>query len=238
MISWNIAGIDGCRYGWILVTFINGKYSVEIHRTITELIHSHSDLHRILIDIPMGLATSLYPRSIDGTLRKVMGKRGTTVFNAPCKAAVYEEDFEKAKQLNIEVEGKSLSIQTLNIKKKIKEVDQYLSQNSSTIEIIESHPELCFAYLKGGILNTKKSTTEGINERLDILQKYNKELPHLYKKSLKQFKRKDVKPDDIVDAMCLCLVNQKAGKKNLSFITDYYKQSEDGIKLRVAYWKP
>lgn len=238
MMSRNIAGIDGCRYGWIMVAFINGKYSVEIHHTITELIGSHPGLQRILIDIPMGLATSSYPRTIDGTLRKVMGKRGATVFNVPCKAAVYEDNFEKAKQLNIEIEGKSLSVQTLNIKKKIKEVDQYLSENRSTIEIIESHPELCFAYLKGEILDTKKSSTEGINERLNLLQKYCKELPELYKKSLQQFKRKDVKPDDLVDAMCLCLVNRMAGKKNLNFITDHHKQSEEGIKLRVAYWKP
>ncbi|MCU4162683.1 DUF429 domain-containing protein [Carboxylicivirga caseinilyticus] len=160
-------------------------------------------MERILIDMPMGLSTPGFPRTIDATLRKQLPKRGSTVFNVPCKAAVYENDFNKAKQLNIETEGKSLSIQTLNIKYKIKELDEYLTQDETETKFIESHPELCFNNLNKGILLSKKSTPQGLTERLEILQKWDSNIIPVYQKAFQQFKRKDVKSDDIVDALCL-----------------------------------
>ncbi len=233
----NIAGVDGCRYGWIVAFYTNNQYHIKIFTSISQMMQNIPPMERILIDMPMGLSTPGFPRTIDTTLRKHLPQRGSTVFNVPCKAAVYEEDFAKAKQLNIEVEGKSLSLQTLNIKHKIKELDEYLTKTSSQTEIIESHPELCFKHLNKDILLTKKSINEGLTERLEILQKWDSNIIAAYQKAFQQFKRKDVKPDDIVDALCLCLVNKLGTENKLRFITDKNQQSEDQVLYRIAYYK-
>nr|WP_321453451.1 DUF429 domain-containing protein [uncultured Carboxylicivirga sp.] len=232
----NIAGVDGCRYGWIVAYYVNNQYQIEIFPSISQMMQNLPPMERILIDMPMGLSSPGFPRTIDATLRKHLPQRGSTVFNVPCKAAVYEDDFSKAKELNIAIEGKSLSIQTLNIKNKIKELDEYLALSQHQTIFIESHPELCFKHLNKGILLSKKSTSEGLTERLEVLQKWDSNLNAAYQKANQQFKRKDVKPDDIVDALCLCLVNKLGAQGKLSFITDDNRQSEDGVLFWIAYY--
>jgi 8-oxo-dGTP diphosphatase len=84
----------------------------------------------------------------------------------------------------------------LNIRKKIREVDEYLQKTNEKAEIIESHPEMCFKYLnEGKVVMTKKSSETGIAERLRIISQYDNKLVALYEKMMKSVKRKDAKAD-------------------------------------------
>ncbi|MCO6493141.1 MAG: DUF429 domain-containing protein [Phaeodactylibacter sp.] len=297
-----LAGIDGCPYGWILVTHQAGKYAVSIHESFAALMQSNSGLDRVLIDIPIGLSTANYPRTIEKAMRRELGPRSSTVFNAPCRLAVYEKDNERARRLNQQVENKSLSIQSLLIRDKIREVDACLSrgevgtailldifldteyadlparlqcrrqagrqagktQSHTEAEktpcslcwpqgalcpkpfcpvawsaaIIESHPELCFKYLNGGVVLSKKSKPEGIEERLEILSRYEARVMEIYNQAVKRFKRKEAKRDDIIDAICLCVVNKLAGEDRLKFLADENGVSENGVKIRIGYYDP
>lgn len=233
-----IAGIDSCRAGWIAIFYKDGIFFFGIYNCFDELMVKNNDLERILIDIPIGLSSKGFPRTIDAKLRKELKGRSSTVFNAPCRAAVYESDDEKAKSLNIKVEGKSLSIQSLNIRHKIRELDEYLTNKGKGIEIIESHPELCFKYLnKGTVVVTRKATEKGIEERLKILNSYEPLVQKLYEQIVLSTKRKDVKSDDIVDAICLCLVNKLGNIKKLSYLKDSNKSDEKGLNFTIAYYK-
>ncbi len=231
-----VAGIDGCKYGWIIIKWVDSRYAYDVYPTFIELMRDNKDLDRILIDIPIGLSSKKHPRTIDKEMRKELQNRRSTVFNAPCRAAVYEKDNEKARQLNIQIEGKSLSIQSLFIREKIREVDQFLVESNSVVELIESHPEICFKHLNQNIVQTKKSKSEGIDERLKIIENYDSQLLDLYKSAIKIFKRSEVKKDDIVDAMVLCLANRLAKGNTLSFLTDSNTIDEEGIKMRVAFY--
>ena len=233
----NLAGIDGCRAGWLAVFHRGGKYSGNIYRTFTDLIADNPDLDRVLIDIPLGLSSPSCPRTIDALLRKELPGRGSTVFNAPCRAAVYEKDADRARELNRTVEGKSLSLQSLYIRDKMRELDEFLSHSTGP-EILESHPELCFKYLNGGIVVlSKKSTTVGIAERLDILGRIDISLPALYEAMLKTCNRKDAKKDDLLDAICLCLVNVLGEHRGLSILKDKNIRDEKGIEMKLAYYR-
>jgi predicted RNase H-like nuclease len=81
-----IAGVDGCKAGWIAVFNNKGKYSYEIFRVFSDLMGKNTSLKRMLIDIPIGLSSEGYPRTIDANIRKELGSRSSTVFNAPCRA--------------------------------------------------------------------------------------------------------------------------------------------------------
>lgn len=232
----SIGGIDGCKKGWLLVKYSN-NYSFGVYQNISELIKDNEDLKRILIDIPIGLSSKKLERTIEKNLRSELKNRHSSVFNPPCREALYEKDYLTAKQKNIEIEGKSFSIQSYNISNKIKEIDEYLRGNPQ-IEIIESHPELCFKYLNNGnVLLSKKSKYNGLQERKNILFGYDEKLKDLFELIENNTLRKDVARDDICDAICLCLVNKLGSKEKLSFIKDIFASDDKGIKIRLAYYK-
>ncbi len=229
------AGIDACKAGWIMVKNAGENYAFGIWQHIGDLVAANPDVGRFLIDIPIGLGSPLQPRTIDRRLRRELGKRGSTVFNAPIREAVYAKNYEEAKAKNLAIEGKSISIQSFNICAKIRQVDEFLIQNKHT-KLIESHPELCFKYLnEGEPIWSKKTTPEGIEARLNILNKYEPKTSELFRKILSETQRKEAKKDDILDAICLCLVNRRAAE-NLHFLRDENQSDEKGIGIKIAYF--
>jgi predicted RNase H-like nuclease len=232
-----LGGIDGCSAGWVIASSLDGKYELEIYDNFKSIISNYGNLDRILIDIPVGLSSKKAGRTIDAKLRQELKNRSSTVFNAPCRSAVYESDDKLARQFNIQTENKSLSIQSLAIRGKIKEVDEYLCENKSDITIIESHPELCFKFLNKSIVQSKKSTPEGVDERLTIIENYDPKLVDLYQRKLKEIKRKHAKKDDIIDAICLCLVNKLGSEENHSYLVDENAVDEKGIMIRIGYYQ-
>lgn len=233
-----IGGVDSCKTGWIMVSEEGDFYNFGIYNSFHDLIINNPELSRILIDIPIGLSSENFPRTIDSLIRKELGIRASTVFNAPCRRAVYEVNDEKAKKLNQKIENKSLSVQSLNIRKKIREVDEYLQNPYGNIEVIESHPELCFKYLNDNkTVISRKSTFTGIEERLELIKHFDRRLLKLYWKMLKSINRKDAKKDDLIDAICLCLVNKLGTQSGFSFITDNHIKDENQIPMKIAYYR-
>lgn len=235
-----VAGVDGCPAGWIMVKYTSGTFYHQIHQHFDELVSENPNLTRILIDIPVGLASPGYPRTIDQKLREQLPGRGATVFNTPVRAAIYAPHFDAARFVNKQMTGKSLSIQSLHLMDKIKQVDQYLiTASRKTLKIYESHPELCFKSLNNGrTLLSKKSTKEGLRDRLLVLTKYEPSFKYLYQSILDSTLRKQVRRDDIVDALCLCLINKLALHGDLQFLSDANVKDEYSIDIKIAYkWR-
>ena len=232
------AGIDGCKAGWLLITYKSGSYTWNLLPEISQLPLKLNDSARVFIDMPIGLPSKNYPRTIEKVLRDELENRRSTVFNVPAKQSVYESNRQKAKALNIEILGKSLSEQSLNIKSKIQEVDLFLNDKPNDLVLIESHPELCFKYLKGSVLQTKKSEKSGIEERLKILKKYDTACSMIYENIFKNTLRKQVKSDDIVDALVLCIANKLNGELQFDFLQDDNIEDEENNKIQIGYFDP
>lgn len=232
-----VAGVDGCPAGWLMVKYVSGTFYYQIHQHFDELASANPNLARILIDIPVGLASPRYPRTIDQKLRKQLGRRSSTVFNTPVRAAIYAPNFRGARSVNKQLTGKSLSIQSLHLIDKIKQVDQYLMKAvSKTPKIYESHPELCFKSLnQGNTLLSKKTTKEGLRDRLSLLCSYEPSIKYHYQDIITGTLRKRVRRDDIIDAFCLCLINKMALHKKLQFLSDEHVKDEQGIEIKIAY---
>lgn len=231
-----IAGIDSCPLGWIVILHNAEKFTFEAVNSIDELIELHPDLHRIFIDIPIGLSSENFVRTIESKLRNKLGKRSSTIFTPACRKAVYASDYDEARAINKEILGKSISIQSYNISKKIREIDKYIQRKSKGFEIYESHPEICFKYLNNSeVILSKKSNKEGFEERFNLLQSYFPELNQVYKSITTTFPKSKVKPDDILDAMVLCVSNLKSNTSGLRFVEDEQNKDEQGILVKVAY---
>ncbi len=231
-------GVDGCKAGWILIKYDGRDYQYGIYPTFAKLLDQNPEIDRLLVDIPIGLSDENSARTVDAALRKELGIRSSTVFNAPCRAAVYEEDMALARAKNIAIEGKSLSIQSLAIRSKIKEVDIILRKRKNRPLIYESHPEVCFKYLhlNQQILLTSKAKMDGQEARLRILERYVPDIHPIFTKILSENLRKTVKPDDIIDAICLCLVNQLGGQNGLRFFQGSPPTDSQKIEIKVAYF--
>ena len=105
------------------------------------------------------------------------------------------ENYKIGNEINKKITGKGISIQSWNISKKIKEVNDFkLSKESNKMNLFESHPELCFESLNKNPLMHSKKTDEGVLERLDIINKYillspNK-IDEFYRKFKSNFKKR------------------------------------------------
>ncbi len=231
-------GIDGCKAGWLLITYKAGKYSWHLLQDINQLSNIIIGSARLFIDMPIGLAAQNHPRTIEKVLRNELGNRSATVFNVPVREAVYESDKQRAKELNIKITGKSLSEQSLNIKPKILELDQFLKQKPKDLELIESHPELCFKYLNGSILQTRKSEKSGVEERLEILKNYDPACLKVYKSIFQNTLRKHIKADDIVDALVLCLSNRLNEYNAPHLLLDANRYDKLHNEIKIGYFAP
>ena len=232
-----MVGIDGCKAGWCIAYGRNLPRLTVISK-LSELSKYISKPSRILIDIPLGLPSLPHQRSAEDKARKLLGRKASSVFNVPCRDAVYASSYNEANQINLNIMGKGLSIQTWNIVSKIKEADELLRHGESKIDLKEAHPELCFKFLSEypNDLTSKKSA-EGQRQRLDILALWNETLSDFYHDFISNTFRKDVGKDDILDALVLWLSAILSDQYPLSAIAAN-KEDDYGIVMNMHIVNP
>lgn len=166
-----VAGVDGCRDGWIAfrVDLPTHATSVEVVDLPAWLRERPPDLACVGIDIPIGLLES--PRACDKAARKLLGQpRGSSVFPAPCRAALEAQTHAAASSINRQRAMRGLSLQAWGIAPKIKQVDDAMTPDSQRWAF-EVHPEVCFwAINKCRPIAHKKKAKEGIAERIALLR--------------------------------------------------------------------
>jgi predicted RNase H-like nuclease len=165
-----VAGVDGCRAGWIAfkVDLSSLITSVEVIDLPALLRKRPPELAFLGIDIPIGLLNG--SRACDRAARQLLGQpRGTSVFAAPCRAALTAKTHAKASEINRHKAGSGLSQQAFGIRSKIKPVDDAITPECQQWAF-EIHPEVCFWALnqRRPMIHNKK-TREGLAERLAVL---------------------------------------------------------------------
>lgn len=182
-----------------------------------------------LIDIPIGLPNAV-ARDLEFQVRRLLPGKGSSVFSVPCRDAVYAENYSRACQINQERFGKKLSVQSWNICAKIREIDKSLRDSPAlSHRVNESHPELAFKLLNGEPLRFSKKTAEGLQERLEILQRFIPNARAWFAAALAAHPRKQLARDDIVDALVLMCV----GKSAQYCLVDGQVQDEHQVPIRM-----
>ena len=160
-----IAGIDGCKGGWLCIEELNDGLRAFIASNICDAVHQLPPGTLIGIDIPIGLPND-DSRQCDIEARQLLGARGVCVFPAPLRATLENTtdatsyEVAKAIQRSHHARDKGISQQAWRILPKIREVDVFLRADVKLAErILEVHPEVCFAHWNGGtpISSNKKS---------------------------------------------------------------------------------
>lgn len=140
---------------------------------------------RIAVDMPIGLPAAGDQRTCDTLARKRLGRRASCVFPAPPRDLLYAAVYE-------EVRYRGLSLQSFYLLPKIRELDALLNPQLQQ-QVFETHPELVFLRLNGGVPLVSKKTEEGLNLRKELLGLG----------PLPNYPRKQCLPDDLVDSAAL-----------------------------------
>lgn len=212
----NVVGVDGCKYGWIAISLKENLFwEVKLYSEINVLLKDYKKSDVILIDMPIGLLSeSKDERTCDREIRSYLGyPRGMSVFGIPSRGAIYANNYTEGNALNKRLMNRGISKQLWGIAPKIKALDQYLINHKIIREkVFESHPELAFMMLKGTPMKHNKRKKEGYFERLEILKKIYPKSEEIVEYTLNKYLRKEVKKDDILDALVLA-INAYLGKK-------------------------
>jgi predicted RNase H-like nuclease len=163
----HVAGVDGCRGGWLCVDEFDGVLGGHIFESLAELLDSLPTASIVAIDIPIGLPDS-GERQCDPVARKLLrAPRASSVFPAPIQAVVSEIDYQVACRKHREIDGRALSRQAFAILPKIHEVNVLLGDRPALQDRVrEIHPEVCFAVWNNGIaMQHRKSDPLGGAER-------------------------------------------------------------------------
>ncbi|UCE05327.1 MAG: DUF429 domain-containing protein [bacterium] len=229
-------GIDGCFKGWFIISINHDRnFDFNIFDHIDAVWQEYKNSSLILIDIPIGLPHWRY-RLCDVEARKVLGKRGSSVFPAPSREAIHQPDYESACKVNQKILGKKLSIQVWNISSKIKQTDDLLCNDEQVRHRIrESHPEICFwALASGKPMVYNKKTDPGIKERLSLLKNINPRSEKIYFEAIQAFRRKDLARDDILDAMALA-ITASSPTETISTIPEHPERDLKNLPMEIAY---
>lgn len=206
----NVVGVDGCRAGWFAFRVQRPtrrerpRWSSHLFATIDQLWRECRGADLILIDVPIGLLDrGSEPRTCDAAARRrLRNGRAASVFPPPARAALNARDYRDACDRNERATDKRLSKQAFNIMPNIREVDAFLRTEDAARGVIrECHPELCFHAITGRATNHRKSTREGLEERLAALVSVVPEAETMYAHAINSWPRRDVQRDDILDAM-------------------------------------
>ena len=119
------------------------------------------------IDIPIGLPDH-GTRAADLAARKALGKKWQTVFLTPVRTAIEAHNYDEANHLAREITDAGISRQAYALRKKILEVDRWIS--TASCAVYEVHPELSFAHLAGAPVTASKKTWAGAHERQRLLE--------------------------------------------------------------------
>jgi len=99
-------------------------------------------------------------------------------------------------------------------------------------QIQESHPEVCFARLKGKVLLTSKHNAEGIRERTEFISDYLPDVTEdLVVAMAKQMKCNE---DDITDSICLAIVANMLAQGKTETIPSEPMADDTGLLMQMV----
>ncbi len=245
-------GCDGCRGGWLVIERIEGAPphgNTVDHSWRWQVISRFSDLFPpknttnttpeldyAFIDIPIGLSDQA-SRNCDSAARRFLGSGfASSVFPSPTRSALAAASYGDANQNNRVASGKGLSKQAYFLLPKIRDIDEFLTQAPNWRgKLREAHPEVAFTAINGKTLAHKKKTSEGFNERLSILQQLDPTAEQISTEIIEQTRRQEVARDDVLDALCLCLMPLAGTLKTLPAQPE---RDATGLAMEICYFSP
>ena len=176
-------GIDWAHDHWLSLEYCSHDTALrpETYESLEDLWEDYdhgAEIHRLCIDIPIGLPTGPNERAVDKECRAHLDRK-STVFRVPIREALEADTSEEANQESRsntrtdETDGVGVQPPAYAIREQILEVNEFIEEceQDTTNVIYEVHPELCFTALSGSPTQYSKKTAHGVAERIEALDK-------------------------------------------------------------------
>ena len=176
------------------------------------------------IDMPIGLPTHVR-RASDGLLRIHLGARRSSVCPTPPRAVLDAVDYRDALTRARDATGVGLSKQAWNLVDKIRELDALMTPDLQP-RVSEAHPESSFAELSGSPLRTRKATSEGREERTQLLAPW-------FPDVVEHLGRNRIIATDVLDAFAAAWTARRIATGTARWFGDDERDSR-GLRMTVA----
>jgi predicted RNase H-like nuclease len=225
-----LAGIDGCRSGWLVVEARSNLHNANF-RIASNWNAIASDADVIAVDMPIGLSRSGV-RQCEVEARKIISPHGPRVFKTLPRGTLKfpQKDWRKANQWSKDRGYGGISKQIWAIRPKIIEIDRAITP-ALQARVFEAHPELAFARVNGGPLESKH-TPEGLAARKHILQREGFVDLDAW---LQRLRGTGAKADDLYDACILMLTAKRLLQKTATFVPAIAETDSRGLRMAIAY---
>ncbi len=166
-----IAGVDGCKAGWIAVLLDMSGQEAPFFRVFTrwsDLLAGPPVPALIAVDMPIGLPDRITGsgRGPEQAVRALLGERQSSVFSIPSRGAVHAADYSEVCRLALATSEppRKVSKQGFHLFPRIREIDVLLRKAPDWRErIFETHPELAFRTIRGAPLVHPKKIKGVVN---------------------------------------------------------------------------
>jgi len=210
-----VAGVDGCRTGWVVARLGPAGLSLAVVTEIGPVVEevAGGDLAALAVDMPVGLPGD-GPRACDTEARRLLGPRRSSVFPAPARAVLGAHTYREAAARSRAAIGRSLPVQAYNLVPKVAELDRVMRPDLQG-RVVEAHPELAFARLAGAPATHAKRTAAGLGD-------------------LSKLRALGAAPDDLLDAAVLALTAERARDGTATRLGDGSVDAR-GLRMEVVY---
>ena len=212
-----LAGVDGCRSGWIVAfAQLEGR---DVHLRIVphfaDVLAAPEAPAVIAVDMPIGLPerVSRGGRAAENAVRPLLGARQSSVFSVPARATFAAPDYRAACAVALTTSDppRKVSKQLFMIAPKIREVDSCLrADEMAAARVYEVHPELAFWRLNGDRALDQPKKVKGrcyepglaLRRRLLIAAGFSAEIADAAPP-------KGAGPDDVIDALACAAIARR-----------------------------
>lgn len=226
-----IAGIDGCRSGWLIVEANSDLSKAELQFAPNWNSVNCSAI-AIAVDMPIGVSQRGV-RQCEVEARKLLSPYAARVFKSLSRGALRfaQSEWNSANQWSKRQGYGGISKQIWNIRPKIKEIDRVIVP-ADQARIYEAHPELAFARINGGKPLESKHTPEGLNARKRLLVREG--FTNL-DNWLQELRGKGAKADDLFDACALTLTAGNILRGQAKHLPEVVERDSRNLRMSISY---
>jgi predicted RNase H-like nuclease len=174
-----LAGVDGCKNGWIVASApswpCHEAVKIEFHEEFKALLDATQDCAVVAVDMPIGLPNGSEPRQCDLEAQKALGHQRNSLFLTPPRSCVEAKSVRDFQAMHKAIRGIGAGLPVWGIVPKMLEVNRLLDEKIATDpgvqdRIIEFHPELTWKRLAGALQLSSKKVAAGVLQRISLLE--------------------------------------------------------------------
>ena len=221
-----VLGVDACPGGWVGVELHDGRFAAaHVGPALDDVVGRVPGAGIVAVDIPLGLVESGW-RVADAAAKTYLGRRSSSVFMTPPRAALEETTHALATARCRDLTGSGFSIQAWGLKPKLLEANSLYESGGYPLR--EVHPEVSFS--KMGLLAAHggKKSFCGQRARLRVLSDNGIDVPDDVGAAGK------VPTDDLLDAAATAWSAHRVATRCAQSLPDPPQLNERG--QQIAIW--